>query len=242
MRSNILTFGGKSLSDFGVIADFAKTYKTPGYSVESIEIPGKNGDLLFSDDRYSNVTVIFNCFIAGDDIREQYSQLIDYLTSFDGGYARLENAADPNVYRMGCFKSATDPERGKYWRTINFELSFDCMPQKFLKSGETAIEVSSSITLNNPTYKRARPLIYVTAMTDDGTIAINSQTISAEQFSDPFYIDCDLMYAYRIVDGEVVSTDTTVTMPDKYVELVPGENTVQLTNCTIEITPRWWRL
>jgi phage-related protein len=79
-------------------------------------------------------------------------------------------------------------------------------------------------------------------MSDDGVLTINGQQISVFQSSYQIYIDCDTMHAYRITGSSVVSFDAVVTMPDTFVELAMGENTITCTGMNIDLFPRWWRL
>ena len=42
-----ITYNGKSLTDFGVFADFSEALNTSAYVVDSWTIPGRSGDLLY---------------------------------------------------------------------------------------------------------------------------------------------------------------------------------------------------
>lgn len=242
----VLTYNGKDLGEFGVTADFSRVFKKPAYQVEKWLIPGKSGDIIKPEDRYENVEIVFDCIIR-NHFRQNFPDLVDFLTSLQGGYARLENSAEPDVYRMAAFHSIIEPDTGQYLKSGRFSLIFDCQPQQFLKIGENPVTVTggstgTTISLRNPTFKPARPLIYISAMTDDGKITINGQEITILYSSYQIYIDCDTMHAYRLTGGTVVSFDSIVTMPDDFVQLIGGENTIEVKNMTVDIYPRWWRL
>ena len=244
MNLRTLSYNGKSLGDFGVTADFSETFAVPGLEMETWEIPGRNGDAGLSNQRYSNVSLKFDCLIRSD-FRTNYDDLIDFLTSSEGNYERLEYSADPNIFRMARFHSSIEPDMGKYNKWGTFSLVFDCMPQKFLKLGENKIQYSDAqiSSLRNPTFKRSRPLLIVEPTTADGTITINAQVIRVTANNYRFYIDCELMHAYRLnTSGADVSMDSYVSMPDDYVELMPGENRILTNDAEIAIVPRWWRL
>lgn len=238
-----IIYNGVDLGDFGVTADFSQIFKKPAFQVSRWAISGRNGDLLKSDDRFENVQISYNCYIR-KDFNDNFSRLIDYLTSFDGGYAKLENSAESDAYRMASFHEVVEPSTGQFLRDGRFTLVFDCMPQEFLKIGDQPVSIASGATikLTNPTRKSARPLIFIKSMSDDGVISINGQQISVFQSSYQIYIDCDTMHAYRITGSSVVSFDAVVTMPDRFVELGTGENTITCTGMTVDFFPRWWRL
>jgi phage-related protein len=179
------------------------------------------------------------------NFKRNFDDLIDFLTSSAGTYQRLEITAQPDVYRMAAFYSPINPETGPFLRWGKFDLVFDCMPQKFLKVGENKIDYSDAIvtSLMNPTLKPSRPLLIVEPTASNGTITINEQVITNTANSYRFYIDCELMHAYRLNSSNaVVSMDAYVTMPDDFVQLMPGENRISTNDAAMAIVPRWWRL
>lgn len=237
-----MTFGGKALSDFETFWDGSQVFKKPSKKYEKYTIPGRNGDIVVSQKSYENVIIPFNCFIR-KDFEKNFTNLIDYLNSLEG-YQKLETSIESEIYREAVFHAAVVPETGFFNKSGTFVLEFDCMPQEFLKVGDQPISISngSTITLNNPTLKPSRPLIYIKSMSDDGVLSINGQEISVYQASYKIHIDCDTMHAYRITGPAVVSMDGIVTMPDTFVELGIGENTITCTGMDIDFFPRWWRL
>ena len=239
-----ISFAGKWLSDFGVFPDFSKAFNTPEYSVSSESIPGKNGNLLRGENRFENKRLTIPCLIK-KNFKRNFDDLVDFLTSSSGTYQRLEITAKPGVYRMAAFYTAINPETGPFLRWGKFDLVFDCMPQQFLKVGENKIDYSDAIvtSLMNPTLKPSRPLLIVEPTTNDGSITINAQVIRIRANNYRFYIDCELMHAYRLnTNNEAVSMDAYVTMPDDYVQLMPGENRISTNDAAMAIVPRWWRL
>lgn len=240
-----ITYNGKSLTDFGVFADFSEALNTSAYVVDSWTIPGRSGDLLSPENRYENKKRPFRCFIR-KDFQTNFDNLIDFLTSTKGTYQRLEIAAEPDVYMMAAFYNAVSPEMHPFLRSGTFDLVFDCMPQRFLKIGEQSIPVAagSSVTLANPTRKPARPLLSVSEMTSGGSIEIGDQTITvAANSANTMLIDTDLMRAYMVTAGGVVhSLDAFVTMPDNYVEIPAGQSVITATGVSVSVTPRWWKL
>lgn len=234
-----LTFGGKSFSDFNTFWDGSKVFVKPMKNYDIYDIPGRNGALSMSKKYFGNVTVSFNCFIR-QDFKKNYSQLIDYLNSFDG-YQRLETTTEPDIFRMALFHSAVDPTTGAWNHSGQFTLTFDCMPQQFLKIGEIPVQIGkySEQVLNNPTYQKARELIKVTGT---GSFYVNGEKVTVYQNSNGVYIDSELMDCYAIENGIAVNMNPSVDVPEGFVPLVSGDNIIQSENVSLEITPRWWRV
>lgn len=132
-----MTFAGTSLSDFACYWDTSQVFRKPAKRVNSYGIPAHNGDYIISDRTYDNVTIMFNCYIK-DDYEQNYSDLVNFLNSFDT-YQRLETSAEPNIYRMAILHASIEPEMGQFLKDGQFTIEFDCMPQEFLKTGDSEV-------------------------------------------------------------------------------------------------------
>lgn len=236
---DILTFGGKSLSDFNTYWDGSKVFVKPVKQYNKYDVPGRNGSLTRSQKAFGNVTISFSCFIRRD-FKKYYSQLVDYLNSLDG-YQRLETTTEPDVFRMAVFHSAVTPTTGSWNHSGKFTIEFDCMPQQFLKSGEVPVEIlpNKEFILKNPAYQSAKPMIKVTGT---GQFSVNGQTVIVSSNPGTVYIDSELMDSYAIVSGAYVNMNPYVVVPEGYVLLRQGENVIATDSITVEITPRWFRI
>ena len=173
MRGTII-YDGLDLSKFGVFYDGSKEYDKPTKEMNRVSIPGRNGDLFLPNDRWSNVPIPYDCYIK-DDFQANYDSLIAFLNSRKG-YKVLETSGQPDVYRMASFLSAVTPAMGQFNKTGRFTLEFDCMPQRFLKSGLQTVEITGgSGTITNPTAFESYPLLTVYG---SGAIGINDDTIT----------------------------------------------------------------
>ena len=140
-----MTFAGKSLTDFSCFWDTSQVFRKPAKRVSSYAIPAHNGNYLIPDKSFDNVTIIINCFIK-DNYEQNYSDLVNYLNSFDT-YQRLETSAEPNIFRMAMLHASIEPETGQFLKDGRFTLEFDCKPQEFLVSGETEITITNPWTV-----------------------------------------------------------------------------------------------
>ena len=231
MIRNWLTFDGVSSKDFGVYINGNQTYNAPARSREVVNVPGRNGALMLDNGRFDNVDVTYHAFIYRD-FSVNVEGLRNLLLSRTA-YKRLEDTYHPEEYRLGIYKGNFSADVVEWLEAGEFDLVFDCKPQRFLVSGEETVEFTSSGSILNETEQIAKPLLRVYG-TGSFTVGSGTMTISsANVYTD---IDCDLMDAYKGTtncNGNVSGTFSTLT---------PGENTVTLnTGITkIEIIPRWW--
>ena len=230
------TFNGKSSLDYEVVISGGGTFKSPNRDVESISVPGRNGDLHIDNERFNNVEITYPAFIV-KAFKENFSAFKAFLLS-QRGYKRLEDTYHPDYYRLACFKSAVEPDMTTRNLSGSFNVTFDCDPRCFLKSGEKTIYVtSSSMTVKNPTQFNALPKIMAYGT---GTITINGISIvvnSANVYTD---IDCELQEAYK---GSTSCNDNITLSNGIFPYLSPGLNTISYTGfSSLTITPRYWTI
>lgn len=157
------TFGDVSSKDYGVYITQEAAYNAPDRDVEVVEIAGRNGAYILDKGRFKNITVSYKCGIALDDEQSFESAIRTFrnaLSSKAGKYVRLEDEYNPNEYRQAAFLGGIEVDMADR-RAGEFTVSFDAMPQRFLKSGETAVSVASGGTLNNPTLFESHPLLHL---------------------------------------------------------------------------------
>lgn len=231
---DILTFNGKSFEDFNTFWDGSQSLGTPEKDITFYEVAGRNGSLSISNNRFKNKIVPFNCFIRLDFVKN-FSNLMNFLLAQEG-YGRLESTTEPDVYRLAQFINDLDPETGVELKSGLFTLNFNCMPQKFLKSGEQEIEIDDTATILNPTMFDAAPLIEVTGT---GTININDSALTLNQNTSTVIIDCQIQDAY---EGPINRNNDLDVLDNNWPKLVSGENQISVDGCTIKIKPRWWRI
>ena len=173
-----LVFDGVDSRDYGIYITGDAVFNSPERDVEMIEIPGRNGTYALDKGRFSNIEVSYPAGIFGDteaDFRQGIRAFRNALASRKG-YKRLEDEYNPDEYRMAVYKSGLEVTP-KALKAGQFTITFDCQPQRFLKSGETAVTVASGGTLNNPTLFESHPLI--SAYIDDAaTLNIGDKTIT----------------------------------------------------------------
>ena len=172
------TFDGENSRAYGVYITGEGVFNAPERNVEMVDIPGRNGAFALDKGNFNNIEVTYPAGIFADteaDFAQAVSDLRNLLCS-KVGYVRLEDDYNPNEYRLAIYKSGLDVDHD-FLIAGEFELVFECKPQRYLKSGETAISVTSGNTITNPTRFEAQPLLAVKGY---GGISFNGYDISIE--------------------------------------------------------------
>ena len=188
-----LSFDNVSSRTYGVYITGEAVYNAPGRDVEMVEIPGRNGSFALDKGRFQNIEVSYPAGIFADnetDFAEAISDFRNFLCS-RRGYVRLTDEYNPNEYRMAIYKSGLEVSPAQL-KAGEFNIVFDCKPQRWLTSGEAAVDVSDGDTLLNPTLFESSPLLAVEGY---GTIGFNGYVIELE----------------NNVVGEIVLADSTTT-------------------------------
>lgn len=233
---NYLTFAGVSSNDFGVWISGEGTYNRPRRKYEEKAVPGRDGTLLIDTGRYENQVIEYPACIM-TDMPNRIDAFINAMAE-NTGYQRLEDTYHPYEYRVAQFVTETKVKTSGYRnREGQFDLAFNCMPQRFLKSGEKFIQIATSgDKIINRTNMKAKPYLRIYG-TGAGTVGIGSETITINAISQYVDIDCDIMDAFK---GSVncnanVSFTGAVTIP-------PGEHGITFTGLitSVEVKPRWY--
>ena len=157
-----LTFDNTSSRNYGVYITGQAVYNAPQRDVEMISIPGRNGAFALDKGRFENIEVTYPAGIFADteaDFAQAVSNFRNFLCSRNG-YVRLTDEYNPNEYRMAIYKSGLEVSPAQL-KAGEFEIIFDCKPQRWLTSGETAVTVANNGTLTNPTLFDSSPLLEV---------------------------------------------------------------------------------
>lgn len=229
-----LTFNGLRSSDYGVFISGAGTFPVPEYDETRYQVPGKNGDLLFDNHRYKNLTITYPAFIR-DNFKTAWRSFINAYKSMTG-YRQLVNTYDPGYFRYATFAGAVVPEPGPGNRSGQFDLVFYAKPQRFLTSGNSNTTLTASGTITNPTRYSSKPMLRVIGT---GTVTVNGTSFTINSAGSYTDLDCDIQDCFR----GTVNCNKNVSIGN-FPTLSPGENSVVLGSgiTSVRITPRWWEL
>lgn len=231
-----ITWAGVPLSTVtNVLIENAPETNRPARKVDRYEVPGRNGDIVVAQDAWENVPRTYDLVAYGGDYNQMASALMDWLY-VPSGYQRLEDSFDALVYRLAYVSEATDIEN-----LVNENgrctVSFECDPRRFLKTGESAVSLSGTGTITNPTRFTAKPVITVSG-SGNGTIECGGNTITIAGIYDGMTIDCEQMDAYA------GTTNLNNLVSGSFPVIPGGEQTITITGgiTSISVVPNWWTL
>ena len=246
---------------YNLAIDESQIFRTPKKDYETVSVPGMNGSLIFSNNRFENLTIPVECFIR-QDFPTNFRNLMNFLLSVDG-YQKLIFPQDEGHFRMALFRVATEGQTGSFNKSGKVTIEFECKPQRFRDDGDSFIpyqtvsmsQVDSALvdtaavgledynTITNPTLFESKPLL---RFYGNGTLTVNGTrvVVSGSSASNYIDIDCELMACYR---GSA-NMGSYVSLPDGgYPVLKAGSNAVSYSSdttnaITLRIKPRWWDL
>lgn len=246
MVFNSLTFDNINSLDYGVYVTGEAVFNAPERVVEMVTVPGRNGAIAVDEGRFENVLVTYP---AGCFALDQYS-FADKIAIFRNelvsrhAYKRLTDSYNPDEFRMGLYHAGIEVEVVNNVRAGEFEIEFDCKPQRWLVSGQTSQTFTATGTITNPTLFPARPLL---AVTGGGILTVGNQTMTiiARASGGVLYIDCESQEAWEMVGTLMASrNDYVQNAGADFPSLLAGSNDVILGSgiTRVDITPRWWKI
>ena len=218
VMQNSIIFGGVDSADYGIYIGGEGTFNAPKRDVEMISIPGRNGAFALDKGRFENIEVEYSAFNHEEDLATFAQQLSDFRNALCSvkGYAVLSDTFHPDEYRMAAYIDGLEIDPIKYNTASQFTLRFNCMPQRWLLSGENEITAVDGGTLTNPTMFESCPLFevvgYGTIQIDTGAVTLDNVTegdvkIASGRTSWSIQLDSSLYEAGDEIYGTVSGTD-----------------------------------
>ena len=174
-----LIFGGVDSSDYGIYITGEAVYNAPERAVEFVDVPGRNGAIAIDQGRFNNITVTYPAGTFGktqEEFREAVSAFRNAVLSLRG-YQRLEDTYHPDEYRMAVYAAGLEVSPVHYGQAGEFEIIFECKPQRWLTCGDYPVPVVDGQWLDNPTCFDSSPILLSQGY---GMINFNGYTIGLE--------------------------------------------------------------
>jgi len=236
-------FRGAALSACGAVIEARPSRELPARAYESVQVPGRNGLVLFDEGMWGEVEQAYSVYLRGG-----FNAARDALAAWlygQTGFGELWDTFDADHVRQAYFASDVsltdvfdDWGRG--------ELTFTCKPQRWLKSAMSYTSVAASQELANPYAFTARPIVHIEGEGAAVKVAVtgtqeSSLTVSSVPASG-LYIDSELMDAY---DGAGANCNSLIS--GDWPLLGPGTSTLTVrassgSVTTREVMLRWWTL
>ena len=240
-KINTFRYNGRNSDYFGVYITGSGTFDAAELDITAYQVPGRNGDVLISNNRYKNITVTYPAFIP-KSFQTNVQNIRNWLRG-SKAYARLTDTYDTDHFRLAIATGVQKFTPVNQNDAANFQIVFNCKPQRFLKSGDSYITPTSGDTFSNTTLFDALPKITFTNVS--GTSAFIQVVNSAGTFrleataayAGDLIIDCETQNIYY---GSANHNDL---FEGDFPILAPGTNTITFSGVTsFKITPRTWEL
>lgn len=171
---NSLVFGGVNSADYGIYITGEAVFNAPKRAVETVSVPGRNGDIIIDQGHWENIEVTYPAGTFGMSETEFRTALSDFRNAIISqlGYQRLSDTYHPDEYRMGTYVEGLEVDTKSHNKAGQFNLVFNCKPQRWLTEGETAItlgEWGETTTASGES---------VVINSEDGDTGIKAMTVS----------------------------------------------------------------
>lgn len=140
---NSLVFGGVNSADYGIYITGEGVFNAPKRAVNMVAVPGRNGSIAIDQGHWENVEVTYPAGTFGMDESEFAKALSNFRNAIVSqiGYQRLTDTYHPDEYRMALYSEGLEVEPTTYNKAGEFELKFNCKPQRWLTSGEVPVTI-----------------------------------------------------------------------------------------------------
>lgn len=249
-----MIFNGISTVDMGVVIQSPPVYEFPAPDYEVTHVEGKSGDIIIDKGSYQNVKRTYylaSVFRQNTSFISNAASIVAWLRSAKG-YARLEDSYEPEHYRLAMFRNPGEMVNYQDRATV-LQVSFDCKPQRYLKTGDDPISITSKdvyIKVVNPTMFLALPEITIEGVnllisfySGEDYNNPGEQSSAQISFSGEGIIDSELQDCYK--EGSYLNTNSQVVLVGGFPKLYPGTNWIKVSGTTltkVSIKPRWWTL
>lgn len=229
------TFNGTSSTTHGLRVTSDYVINSTGNDVETVAVPGRDGDLLISKNRLKSVTLELPCtLLSNRKLTDAGSEISNWLNV--DGYKDLTLSWDPDfIYRSAFIE--TFEIAGIMRQFGKVKLNFLTYPVKFYKQGRTTQTLSNGATVNGLGNVNAKPIITL-AGSGDCTLTINGRKTKLKAVQNRITLD---MQANQVYSGNLQAWDKVVRSPQFQMPYLDyGRNLISWDgNFTVTMIPNW---
>ena len=212
------TFDGESSADYGVQILGEGVFNAPERAVEMVTVPGRNGAIALDQGYWENALVTYPATLIASSPEEFAQAMSDFrnMLCSKRGYCKLTDDYHPDEYRMAMFVNDIEVDE-KVLMTGEFDITFNCKPQRWLANGASPVAITDGQSLNNPTPYNAEPLLAVEGY---GTISFNGYEIN---LTDPYR-------GTTMLVAPIITSEPSVSYPNLDVAAVANRGDVFTVN------------
>lgn len=225
-----LQFNQNTGQDFGIILYDYPEIEQAKHNYNTYSIPGRDGELVSSDDHLSNITVKCTFSVLSKRLIPKIREIKQWLSGT--GKLKFTDTADVfyEVLKVEC--DSIERELRNYGK---FSVIFTCYPYEFAIEGQYPRKIEE---IRHNGYDKCMPLYEIWG---DGqcVLTVNGKSMGATVYGN-LIIDSRLMLAYMA--GNVLM-NTSVTGKYEDLWLPHGDCSISITDgFVLKVTPRWgWK-
>lgn len=229
------TFNGVSSTTHGLRVTSDYVINSTGNDVETVSVPGRDGDLLISKNRLKSVTIELPCTVLSSrKLTDAESDISNWLNV--DGYKDLTLSWDPDfIYRSAFIETFEIASLMRQFGKV--KLNFLTYPVKFYKQGRTTQTLSNGATVNGLGNVKANPVITLVG-SGDCTLTINGRKTKLRAVQNTITLD---MQARQVFSGNLPAWDKVVRAPQYQMPYLDvGRNLISWDgDFTVKMAPYW---
>ena len=229
------TFNGVSSTTHGLRVTSDYIISSTGSDVETVAVPGRDGDLLISKNRLKSVTIELPCTVLSNrNLTDAESDISNWLNV--DGYKDLTLSWDPDfIYRSAFIETFEIASLMRQFGKV--KLNFLTYPVKFYKQGRTTQTLSNGATVNGLGNVKANPVITLVG-SGDCTLTINGRKTKLRAVQNTITLD---MQARQVFSGNLPAWDKVVRAPQYQMPFLDaGRNLISWDgDFTVKMAPFW---
>lgn len=229
------TFNGVSSTTHGLRVTSDYVINSTGNDVETVSVPGRDGDLLISKNRLKSVTIELPCTVLSSrKLTDAESDISNWLNV--DGYKDLTLSWDPDfIYRSAFIETFEIASLMRQFGKV--KLNFLTYPIKFYKQGRTTQTLSNGATVNGLGNVNAKPIITLVG-SGDCTLTINGRKTKLRAVQNTITLD---MQARQVFSGNLPAWDKVVRAPQYQMPYLDyGRNLISWDgDFTVSMIPNW---
>ena len=229
------TFNGVSSTTQGLRVTSDYIISSTGSDVETVAVPGRDGDLLISKNRLKSVTIELPCTVLSNrKLTDAESDISNWLNV--DGYKDLTLSWDPDfIYRSAFIETFEIVSLMRQFGKV--KLNFLTYPVKFYKQGRTTQTLSNGATVNGLGNVKANPVITLVG-SGDCTLTINGRKTKLRAVQNTITLD---MQARQVFSGNLPAWDKVVRAPQYQMPFLDaGRNLISWDgDFTVKMAPYW---
>lgn len=227
-------FGGKnSYDDFGILISKRPSIPSPKRRVNTINIPGRDSNLIFDEKTYEDITLTVECSVKD---KENLVNKIDDIKAwlFETGQSDLIfSFQDDRKYIAQVVNAIDFKQIYKYFS--EFPIIFNCRPFKYAVENSIINIIKTGTKIINIGTIESEPIINIYG-SGDIVFKVNNHDISLKGTTEKVILNSVIQDCY-----DDKGNNLNGKMSGEFLKLKPGENIIEWSgNVTkLELLPNW---